>query len=123
MVNPETRFPGLMVHCVEGHRSVSQSASALMSAVNQQPVSVAVSVNLAFSSCKSGVFTADCPTKLNHAVLLVGFGTEGGNTDWLVKNSWCTRWGQGRLVLVEASRQLRRGSSTDRQLWSLLLKK
>lgn len=89
---------GLMVHCVEGYRSVSQSASALMSAVNQQPVSVAVSVNLAFSSYKSGVFTADCPTKLNHAVLLVGFGTEGGNTYWLVKNSWGTRWGESGYI-------------------------
>lgn len=54
------------------------------------PVSVAIDAdNDAFKLYKSGIIAPeDCGTDVNHGVLAVGYGTEGGQDYYLVKNSW-----------------------------------
>ena len=82
------------------------SVTALQSAVSQQPVSIAIQANqAAFQSYKSGVLTGRCGTRLDHGVLLVGYGTDAttGLDFWKVKNSWGTSWGESGFIRIERS--------------------
>jgi len=78
------------------------SDTALMSALAQQPVSIAIEADqTAFQLYKSGVFTAACGTNLDHGVLAVGYGTLNGVDYYKVKNSWGTTWGDKGYILLQ----------------------
>jgi len=65
------------------------------------PVSVAIDASpRSFMSYRSGIHYAPrcSPRRLSHAVLAVGYGSEGGRDYYLVKNSWGTRWGAGGYI-------------------------
>lgn len=66
------------------------------------PVSVAIDASqIGFQSYKSGVYDdASCTRNLNHAVLVVGYGTEHGKDYWLVKNSWGQKWGENGYAKI-----------------------
>jgi KDEL-tailed cysteine endopeptidase len=81
------------------------SEPALMSAVAQQPVSIAIEADQEdFQLYSSGVYTAKCGDNLDHGVLVVGYGFwEDGTPFWKVKNSWSEKWGMGGYILLERS--------------------
>lgn len=60
-----------------------------------------------FQFYHSGIMdNANCGTNLDHAVMVVGYGTDAtsGEDYWLVKNSWNTSWGDKgyiKLGMVE----------------------
>jgi len=77
------------------------SDAAMMTAVAQQPVSVAIEADQReFQLYKSGVFTANCGTNLDHGVLVVGYGTEGGKDFYKIKNSWSSSWGENGYIRI-----------------------
>ncbi|XP_021944691.1 cathepsin L1 [Folsomia candida] len=58
------------------------------------PLTAIIEVNNDFYKYKSGVFTSPCSkNSYDHAVMIVGYGSEGGNDYWIVKNSWADNWG------------------------------
>jgi KDEL-tailed cysteine endopeptidase len=80
----------------------ANSDNAMMTALAQQPVSVAIEADQSsFQLYKSGVFTGTCGTSLDHGVLLVGYGTMNGLDYYIMKNSWDVTWGsQGFMYMA-----------------------
>lgn len=86
---------------ISGYRHVGSSASSLMSAVQLGPVNLGVGADgSGFQSYSYGVLTY-CPSRSNdHAVLLVGYGSEQGEDYWRVKNSWGSSWGENGYIRI-----------------------
>ncbi|XP_044461568.1 senescence-specific cysteine protease SAG12-like [Mangifera indica] len=89
---------------ITGYTEVpANNEQALLQAVANQPVSVAIEgSSYGFQFYSSGIFTGDCDTYLNHAVTAIGYGTtSGGAKYWLMKNSWGTDWGEGGFMRIQ----------------------
>ncbi|XP_023682543.2 digestive cysteine proteinase 2 [Paramormyrops kingsleyae] len=72
------------------------------------PITVAVDADHpSFLFYSSGIYNEpDCrPENLNHAVLLVGYGREGKNDYWIIKNSWGAGWGEGGYMRMSRRRE------------------
>ncbi|CAG9810788.1 unnamed protein product [Chironomus riparius] len=59
------------------------------------PIASGICSSKSFEDYSSGVYDVDkCCKKSNHAIAIVGYGTDPKNGDyWLVKNSWGPTWG------------------------------
>merc|ERR1712226_8720 len=79
------------------------NVSQMKAAVAAQPVSVSIEADKrVFQQYTSGIFdSADCGTKLDHAVLVVGYGTDNGTPYWIMKNSWGTVWGDQGYMKIQ----------------------
>lgn len=70
--------------------------TALMAAINKGPVSIAIEADKSpFQMYAGGILdNPACGKQLDHGVLLVGYGTDGGKDYWRIKNSWGKAWGE-----------------------------
>ena len=70
-------------------------------ALQKGPVSIGVDASgLGMKFYKKGIIKKWCGIDIDHAVLLVGYGTEKGVDYWLVKNSWGESWGENGYFRV-----------------------
>ncbi|GER56747.1 cysteine proteinases superfamily protein [Striga asiatica] len=85
---------------ITGYKRIPpNNEKALMKAVAQQPVSAAIAADNDFGHYKTGIYTGNCTTDLDHAVTVVGYGTtKQGIKYWIVKNSWGGSWGESGYI-------------------------
>jgi len=77
------------------------SSSALEAATAEGCVSIGIEADqTAFQHYSSGVLTGTCGTQIDHGVLIVGYGEEGGQKFWKVKNSWGETWGEKGYINI-----------------------
>ncbi|XP_063782367.1 uncharacterized protein LOC134932155 [Pseudophryne corroboree] len=64
------------------------------------PITVGIDASDDFQMYSKGIFTGDCSKEANHAVIIVGYGTEHDEEEdedidyWIIRNSWGKMWGE-----------------------------
>uniref|UniRef100_UPI00358F86F8 cathepsin L-like n=1 Tax=Myxine glutinosa TaxID=7769 RepID=UPI00358F86F8 len=100
-----------------GHVAIpSGDEQSLMQAVGTVgPVAVAIDASgYDFQLYESGVYDRSrcSSSSLDHGVLAAGYGTEGGNDYWLVKNSWGPGWGAQGYIKMSRNKSNQCGIAT-----------
>ncbi|XP_020966026.1 probable cysteine protease RDL4 [Arachis ipaensis] len=72
---------------IDGYNDVAKSDSALLCAIVKQPISAGIhGSSLDFQLYTGGIYDGDCssnPDDIDHAILIVGYGSEGDEDYWI----------------------------------------
>jgi len=98
---------------VTGYVHVPHGDNGLGAGVDLTPISIGIDADY-WGSYKSGVFCGTCGTTRDHAMLVVGYGTDAtGGAYWKVKNSWGAGWGESGYIRLCRSKTDECGVSDD----------
>ncbi|KPJ03742.1 Cathepsin L [Papilio xuthus] len=89
---------------------------ALKRVVAKQPVAARLRVCFYdFFFYKSGIYSDNCPeeNRMTVSVLIVGYGIQGSEKYWLLKNSWGTQWGTAGYMRLARNKGNQCGIAAD----------
>jgi C1A family cysteine protease len=85
---------------ISGQTTVQHNEGQMLTFLQQKgPISIGVDASK-FQSYRGGIMTSCNAGQLDHGVLIVGYGTDGGSTYWKIKNSWGKTWGESGYIRV-----------------------
>jgi len=87
------------VSTITGYKDITKGdETGLLSAVNIEPTSIAVDAAAGWQTYGGGIMAGLCGKSLDHGVLAVGYGADGSQNYWIVKNSWGSSWGESGYI-------------------------
>lgn len=118
--NSKKNFVHDAVASIQGYANIpTNDYKVMMNAVYHGPVVIAVAAT-PWSFYRGGIYKTDLSkggvfTDLNHAVVIVGYGTDEntGTPYWIVRNSWGTGWGEDGYIRLLRENPNNVESSTD----------
>ena len=103
---------------VGGFYGATSEAKILHELLENGPFVVSISPGYLFSSYKSGIYDEDSQTwkqlniqkpeweKVDHSVVLVGYGIENDVEYWTIQNSWGSNWGMNGFMKLKKGKNL-----------------
>ncbi|XP_076918494.1 low-temperature-induced cysteine proteinase-like [Bidens hawaiensis] len=89
---------------IDSFVEVDPNEDAVLCAAAKQPVTIGICGSAYdFQLYTGGIYNGQCSSSLyslDHAVLIVGYGSQDGQDYWIVKNQWGTYWGLDGYVLM-----------------------
>ncbi|EAR83540.1 papain family cysteine protease (macronuclear) [Tetrahymena thermophila SB210] len=87
---------GTSFYQIQGYKKLENDTSVIKQAIMQNgALSIAVDATY-WANYKSGIFTQKEKPQINHAVTLIGWGSDY----WLLRNSWGSSWGEQGYIKV-----------------------
>merc|ERR1711948_40528 len=79
------------------------------------PISISVAAGgLGWQLYFGGIMSGSNNYDMDHAVQLVGYGTDGGKDYWLVRNSWGGSWGEKGYIRIKRFGDGKEPTCTDK---------
>jgi cathepsin C len=100
-------------HYLGGYYGAATPENMMRNIFDHGPLTVGLEVAPTMSFYHSGVFNSDIKLpdhdnfeRVNHAVLITGFGEQDGKKYWNIKNSWGKEWGDKGYIKIERGTNL-----------------
>lgn len=74
--------------------------TALKAGVFDRPVAIGIAAAGDFMNYRSGIFSGSCPGGRDHAVVIIGYGSQNGQNYWIIRNSWGPGWGENGYMRI-----------------------
>ena len=89
---------------ISGVYQYEKSPEGMKRGLTIGPISMSLHASAdSFRSYKGGIYNdISCPTNTNHAVQAVGWGREGNQLYFIMRNSWGATWGDQGYMKIEA---------------------
>jgi len=81
---------------LSGYTVVQPGDANAVAAIAKQPVAIGIAASGDFMSYKSGIYNGNCSGGRDHAVILVGYGSNY----FILRNSWATSWGEAGYMRI-----------------------